>query len=61
LLVQSTEPPVFLNSDAPTPLGHREVVETVILLPIGKVGLRFFKVRVSGGGGEVLVFGVIVE
>jgi hypothetical protein len=55
LLVQSTEPPVFLNSDAQAPLGHREVVETVILLLIGKVGLRFSKVRVSSSGGEALV------
>jgi hypothetical protein len=37
------------------PAGHREVVKTVVLLLTDRVGLRFSKVRVPGGGGEVLV------
>jgi hypothetical protein len=37
------------------PAGHREVVETVILLLTSRVGIRFSKVRVPGDDGEVLV------
>jgi hypothetical protein len=36
-------------------VGHHEVIETVVLLPVDKVGLRFSKVRISDGGGEALV------
>jgi hypothetical protein len=37
------------------PVGHREMVETVILLSAGRVGLRFSKVRVPGGEALVSV------
>jgi hypothetical protein len=36
-------------------VGHREGVETVILLPAGRVGPRFSRIRVLDSSDEVMV------